>query len=115
MGGVFLSLSVIGFFTIMVIIALLISGRVSPLVAMVIPPIIAALIAGFSFDELGEFFNAGLSSVMSVAVMFIFAIIFFGIMQDVGLFEPLINKMIALSKGNIVIVAVITVLIAVVA
>ncbi|WP_337980242.1 CitMHS family transporter [Lysinibacillus sp. JNUCC-52] len=110
-----MSLSVIGFFTIMVIIALLISGRVSPLVAMVIPPIIAALIAGFSFDELGEFFNAGLSSVMSVAVMFIFAIIFFGIMQDVGLFEPLINKMIALSKGNIVIVAVITVLIAVVA
>jgi len=98
-----------------IIVALLISGRVSPLVAMVIPPIIAAFIAGFDFSELGEFFSSGLSSVMNVAVMFIFAIIFFGIMQDVGLFEPLINKMIALSKGNIVIVAVITVLIAVVA
>ncbi|WP_409367261.1 CitMHS family transporter [Lysinibacillus sp. 38-6] len=110
-----MSLSIIGFFTIMIIVALLISGRVSPLVAMVIPPIIAAFIAGFNVSELGEFFSSGLSSVMNVAVMFIFAIIFFGIMQDVGLFEPLINKMIALSKGNIVVVAVITVLIAVVA
>ncbi len=110
-----MSLSLIGFITIIIIVALLISGRVSPLVAMVIPPIVAAFIAGFNFDELGEFFNSGLSSVMSVAVMFIFAIIFFGIMQDVGLFEPLINKMIALSKGNIIVVAVITVIIAVVA
>lgn len=114
-GGVILSLSIIGFLTIVIIVALLISGRVSPLVAMVIPPIIAALIAGFSFNDLGEFFTSGLNSVMSVAVMFIFAIIFFGIMQDTGLFEPLINKMIALSRGNIIVVAVITVLIAVVA
>ncbi|MEB2280231.1 citrate:proton symporter [Lysinibacillus xylanilyticus] len=110
-----MSLSIIGFLTIIIIVALLISGRVSPLVAMVIPPIVAAFIAGFNFDELGEFFSSGLSSVMNVAVMFIFAIIFFGIMQDVGLFEPLINKMIALSKGNIIVVAVITVIIAVVA
>ncbi|MFJ7981054.1 CitMHS family transporter [Lysinibacillus xylanilyticus] len=110
-----MSLSIIGFLTIIIIVALLISGRVSPLVAMVIPPIVAAFIAGFNFEELGEFFSSGLSSVMSVAVMFIFAIIFFGIMQDVGLFEPLINKMIALSKGNIIVVAVITVIIAVVA
>jgi len=114
-GGVFLSLSILGFITIIVIIALLISGRVSPLVAMVIPPIIATFIAGFRFEELGEFFSSGLSSVMNVAVMFIFAIIFFGIMQDVGLFEPLINKMIALTKGRIVVVAIVTVLIAVVA
>ncbi|KMY33833.1 citrate transporter [Lysinibacillus xylanilyticus] len=111
----FLSLSIIGFLTIIIIVALLISGRVSPLVAMVIPPIVAAFIAGFNFEELGEFFSSGLSSVMNVAVMFIFAIIFFGIMQDVGLFEPLINKMIALSKGNIIVVAIITVIIAVVA
>ncbi|MGM9949471.1 MAG: CitMHS family transporter [Lysinibacillus sp.] len=110
-----MSLSIIGFLTILVIVVLLISGRVSPLVAMVIPPIIGALIAGFSLFDIGEFFEGGISSVINVAVMFIFAIIFFGIMQDVGLFEPLINKMIALSKGNIIVVAIITVLIATVA
>lgn len=110
-----MSLSIIGFLTILVIVVLLISGRVSPLVAMVVPPIIGALIAGFSLADIGGFFESGISSVINVAVMFIFAIIFFGIMQDVGLFDPLINKMIALSKGNIIVVTVITVLIAAVA
>lgn len=110
-----MSLSIIGFITIIVIVGLLISGRVSPLVAMVIPPVIAAFMAGFNANDLGGFFSSGLSSVMNVAVMFIFAIIFFGIMQDTGLFEPVINKMIALSGGNVITVAVITVLIASVA
>lgn len=108
-------LSIIGMITIIVIVALLISGRVSPIVAMVIPPIMAMFVAGYSFDDLGTFFGEGIDSVISVAIMFIFAIIFFGIMQDVGLFEPIINKMVALSKGNVVLVAVVTVVIAVIA
>lgn len=108
-------LSIIGIITILVIVALLISGRVSPIVAMVIPPIVAMFVAGYSFDDLGVFFDEGISSVISVAIMFIFAIIFFGIMQDVGLFEPIINKMVALSKGNVVLVAIVTVVIAVIA
>ena len=108
-------LSIIGIITILVIVALLISGRVSPIVAMVIPPVIAMFIAGYSFDDLGVFFGDGINSVISVAVMFIFAIIFFGIMQDVGLFEPVINKMVALSKGNVVLVAIVTVIVAAIA
>lgn len=108
-------LSIIGVITIIVIVGLLISGRVSPIVAMVIPPIIAMFIAGYTFDDLGVFFEDGTKSVINVAIMFIFAIIFFGIMQDVGLFEPIINKMVAFSKGNVVLVAVVTVIIAVIA
>lgn len=110
-----MSLSLIGFIIILVIVALLISGKVTPIVAMVIPPVIGALIAGFTFSEVGTFFEDGVVSVISVAVMFIFAIIFFGIMQDVGLFDPMINKMVALSRGNIVLVSVVTVIIAVIA
>lgn len=110
-----MSLTIIGIVTILVIVALLISGRVSPIIAMVLPPVVALFVAGYSFADLGTFFDEGLQSVISVAVMFIFAIIFFGIMQDVGLFEPIINKMIALSRGNIVVVAIITVLIAAIA
>ncbi|MET3575915.1 CitMHS family transporter [Bhargavaea ullalensis] len=110
-----MSLSLIGFLIILVIVALLISGRVTPIVAMVLPPIVGAMIAGFAFSEIGDFFNDGVKSVISVAVMFIFAIIFFGILQDVGLFEPMINKMVAFSKGNVVIVSLVTVLVAMVA
>src|SRR5690625_4252312 len=106
-----MSLSLIGILTILTIVVLLIWNRTSPIVIMIILPVIGALIAGFSVAEIGVF-EDGIAQVMNVVVMFIFAIIFFGIMQDAGLFEPIINKMIALSGGNVVKVAVATVLIA---
>lgn len=108
-------LSIIGLLTIVIIVALLISNKITPIVALVLVPIVAAFAAGFSFAEIGDFFNSGIDSVMSVVIMFIFAILFFGIMQDVGLFDPLISKMIAVSRGNVIAVAVGTVLIAAVA
>lgn len=108
-------LSIIGLLTIIVIVGLLISNKITPIAALVLVPIVAAFAAGFNFAEIGEFFNSGINDVMSVVVMFIFAILFFGIMQDVGLFDPLINKMIAISRGNIIAVAVGTVIIAAIA
>lgn len=108
-------LSIIGLLTIVLIVGLLISNKITPIAALVLVPIVAAFVAGFGFAEIGDFFNSGIESVMSVVIMFIFAILFFGLMQDVGLFDPLINKMIALSRGNVIAVAVGTVLIAAVA
>lgn len=108
-------LSIIGLIAIATIIILLISNRVTPIVALVLVPIVAAVVAGFGAEEIGEFFKTGLSSVMNVVVMFIFAILYFGVMQDVGLFNPLINFMIKISRGNIIAVAVATVVIAAVA
>ncbi|WP_010529548.1 CitMHS family transporter [Lentibacillus jeotgali] len=105
-------LSLIGFATILTIVFLLIKGKVSPIIAMVLIPVIGAFAAGYGFSEIGEFFNQGIDQVINVAVMFVFAILFFGVMQDAGLFDPLINKMIALSKGNIIAICVATVLIA---
>ena len=108
-------LSIIGLITIVIIVALLISGKVSPIVGLVLVPIVGAFAAGFNFEQIGEFFTSGTSSVASVAIMFIFAILFFGVMQDVGLFDPLINKMISLTRGNVIAVAVGTVIIAAIA
>ena len=108
-------LSIIGLIAILTIIILLISNRVTPIVALVLVPIVAAVVAGFGAEEIGEFFKTGLGSVMNVVVMFIFAILYFGVMQDVGLFNPLINFMIKISRGNIIAVAVATVVIAAVA
>lgn len=108
-------LSIIGLLTILVIVALLLSGRITPIVGLVIVPIIGAFIAGFSFKEIGEFFNSGISSVTSVVIMFIFAILFFGIMQDAGVFDPLINTLVKVSRGNVIAVAMATVIIAAIA
>ncbi|WP_411567655.1 CitMHS family transporter [Sporosarcina sp. GW1-11] len=108
-------LSIIGLLTIFIIVALLISGRITPIVGLVIVPIFGAFFAGFNFKEIGEFFGSGIDSVISVVIMFIFAILFFGIMQDAGVFDPLINTMIKISRGNIIAVAMATVIIAAIA
>ncbi|MFC3419225.1 CitMHS family transporter [Salinicoccus hispanicus] len=108
-------LSIVGLFVISTIVVLLITQKLNPIVALVIVPFIGALIAGFGFGEISEFFNDGISSVLSVVIMFIFAILFFGIMQDVGLFNPLIDRMVKLSGGNVILVAMATVVIGVVA
>ena len=108
-------LSLIGFATIITIVTLLIRGQVIPIVALTLIPILGALIAGFGMAEIGEFFKSGLGSVMNVVVMFIFAIIFFGILQDGGLFDPLINKMIQLTRGNIITICIGSVVIAAIA
>lgn len=108
-------LSIIGFITILIIVGLLLSGRLTPMIPLVLIPIIGALAAGFGFEQIGDFFDEGIGDVISVVVMFIFAILYFGLMQDVGLFDPLINKMVVWSKGNVITVSVASVLIAAVA
>ncbi|WP_078428100.1 CitMHS family transporter [Alkalihalobacterium alkalinitrilicum] len=108
-------LSIIGFATIITIVFLLLRGRINPIIGLVLVPIIGALIAGFGMTEIGGFFTNGIDRVMSVVIMFIFAILYFGIMQDAGLFDPIINKMIAISRGDVIAVAVATVIIAAIA
>ncbi|GFZ95662.1 CitMHS family transporter [Nesterenkonia alkaliphila] len=102
-------LTTVGLLTIVAVVALLISNRVSPLVILTLVPLTAALLAGYDFDEISEFFESGIGSVMSVAIMFVFAILYFGIMRDVGLFEPLVRFIVRVSRGNVVAVAVGTV------
>lgn len=108
-------LSIIGLATILIIVTMLLRGKLIPVIPLVVIPIIAAFIAGFSFFEIGEFFNDGILRVIDVAIMFIFAILFFGIMQSVGLFDPLIRIMIQLTRGNVITISIGTVIIAAIA
>ncbi|MFB4158976.1 CitMHS family transporter [Geomicrobium sp. JSM 1781026] len=108
-------LAFFGFLIIFAVIAFLMWGKIHPIVAMVIIPVIGALIAGFGFDELREFFSGGTDQVINVAIMFIFAIIFFGIMNDVGLFNPIIKNLIILTRGNVIIVCIVTIIVGAIA
>ncbi len=105
-------LSIVGLAVIASMTTLLILGRISPVVGLTVIPVAGALIAGFTPGEIGDFFDTGLSSVLNVAVMLIFAIIFFGIMNDVGLFNPLINLTVRLTRGNVIAVCIGTVILA---
>lgn len=95
-------LAFIGLVTIVLVVGFLLLGRMSPIVALTLVPIGGALVAGFGPEALTEFFNDGLSRVMQVATMFVFAITFFGVLQDTGLFRPLINGLIRMTRGHVV-------------
>ncbi|MBP3089295.1 citrate transporter [Corynebacterium sp. sy017] len=110
-----LALTIIGLCIIISTVAILMRGKVHPIVAMSLIPTLGALVAGFGFSGVTEFFSAGLESVINVSVMFIFAIIYFGIMSDVGLFTPLVKTLIIATRGNVILVALGTAAIAIVA
>ncbi len=92
-------LSLMGFLTIGVILAVLLTNRVAAVVALAGVPILGGLIAGFSPEEIGGFVSEGLGGVVGVTTMFVFAIVYFGIMRDAGMFDPIIDRIVSLA-GN---------------
>jgi citrate-Mg2+:H+ or citrate-Ca2+:H+ symporter, CitMHS family len=84
-------LALLGLATVVLLLALILSRRVSPLVALIVVPTLAALAGGFGL-AIGGFILAGLQQTASVAAMFIFAILYFGIMSDAGLLDPIVDR-----------------------
>lgn len=91
-------LALLGSLTIAVLLALILSKKASPLVALIAVPMIAALAAGFGLKT-GSFIVKGVEGIAPVAGMFIFAILYFGIMNDAGMLDPLIDRILAVA-GN---------------
>ena len=71
---------------VVIIVAALIRGKSNPVPLFVMVPVIAALICGFSPAEIFGFVKAGVSKTWSTAVLFIFSIVYFSMMGDMGLF-----------------------------
>jgi CitMHS family citrate-Mg2+:H+ or citrate-Ca2+:H+ symporter len=84
-------LAAVGLATVLLLLALIMSRRMSPLVALIVVPTTAALITGFGLKT-GTFILAGLQQTASVAAMFVFAILYFGIMTDAGLLDPIVDR-----------------------
>lgn len=110
-----LALTLLGLAIIVVTVGLLLKGKTHPIVAMTLIPIIGAVLTGAGVAEISDFYLDGLDRVMKVVVMFIFAIIYFGILSDVGLFEPVIKGLIKATRGKPLLVTLGTAAIAIVA
>ena len=82
---------------------------------MVIIPTIAAFLVGTNINDLSAYVTDGMDSIKSNAFMFIFSILFFGIMSDVGVFDALVDKLAAWAADNPVKITVSTALIATIA
>src|SRR5688572_2916763 len=93
-------LSLLGFLTIGVFLLLIIIKKLSVITALVIVPLAFGLIAGFNLTELADMMLAGVIQVAPTGIMLIFAVLYFGIMLDVGLFDPVIVAIIRYVKGD---------------
>ncbi|WP_026033365.1 citrate:proton symporter, partial [Roseomonas sp. B5] len=92
-------LAILGFATIAIFLFAIMTRRMSVLVALVLIPTIAGLLAGAG-PELGKMMLDGIARVAPVGVMIIFAVLYFGLMLDVGLFEPMIRRLLRFVKGD---------------
>lgn len=104
-------LSILGFLTILVFTYLVMSKKMIAFTAIIFVPIIFALIGGFG-PQLGEMMGEGVVTVADTAVLLLFAILYFGIMMDAGLFDPLSNAILRVAKGDPVKIAVGTAILA---
>lgn len=77
-----------GLITIVTLIALIASRRVSTFAALLLVPVLAALLSGAG-QRTGTYMLSGLQAIAPVVAMFLFAILFFGILSDAGLLQPL--------------------------
>jgi CitMHS family citrate-Mg2+:H+ or citrate-Ca2+:H+ symporter len=78
---------------------LIMSKKMTPLTALVLVPVIIAIAAGYG-AELGEMTKSGIKEIAMTGVMLIFAILFFSLMIDTGLFEPLVNLILKAVGDN---------------
>ena len=104
-------LTFLGFAMVSTFMFLIMSKRLSALIALIIIPIIFALIGGFA-TQIGPMMLEGISKLAPTGVMLMFAILYFAIMIDSGLFDPPVRLILKLVKGDPLKVAVGTVALA---
>ncbi|MBG0844542.1 CitMHS family transporter [Pseudomonas chengduensis] len=104
-------LTFLGFAMVSTFMYLIMSKRLSALIALIIIPILFALIGGFA-NQIGPMMLEGISKLAPTGVMLMFAILYFAIMIDSGLFDPPVRLILKLVKGDPLKVAVGTVALA---
>ncbi|WP_433957023.1 CitMHS family transporter [Cytobacillus horneckiae] len=92
-------LALLGYSMVAVFMILIMTKRMSALLALIIVPIVFALIGGF-YTGIGDMMLEGIVQVAPTGVMLVFAILYFGIMIDAGLFDPIVNMILRIVKGD---------------
>jgi CitMHS family citrate-Mg2+:H+ or citrate-Ca2+:H+ symporter len=85
----------LGFLMIAVFMTAIMTQRLSALVALIIVPVAFAVALGFG-SQLGAMISEGLLQVAPTAALILFAVLFFSIMMDGGLFEPLVRGIVGM-------------------
>ncbi|WNC14305.1 citrate:proton symporter [Brevibacillus brevis] len=92
-------LALFGFLTVGLFLVLIMTKRVSVMVSLILVPLAFAVIGGFA-PVMGKMMLEGISKVAPTGIMVGFAVLYFGLMIDTGLFDPFIVRMVKLVKGD---------------
>jgi CitMHS family citrate-Mg2+:H+ or citrate-Ca2+:H+ symporter len=97
-------LTILSYAMIIVFMYVIMKKKLSPFVALVLVPLVFTLIAVVSGvakkGSLGNFILDGIATTANTGIMLLFAILYFSIMLDAGLFDPVTAKMIKFAKGD---------------
>ena len=95
--------ALVGFIMIIAIVVLLLKGKMSPIVVLTVIPTITALILGFGPIEVAGFIKDGIGTTTSNGILFIFSVIYFGVMSDTGMFDVIVNGLVQLDLNKLTI------------
>ncbi len=106
----------LGVITIAAIVITLFKSKTQPAIAFIVFPFVLGVIlvlgGRFGFSDLAAMIKSGFSSTAPTAALFVFSVLYFGIMTDAGMFDVIIGKLMKLIGNNVVGVAVMTCVIA---
>ena len=98
------TLAVLGFMMVVIFMYLIMSKRMSAMTALILIPLLFAAGMGFAgvakFSLIGKWALDGVKQVAPTGIMICFAILYFGVMIDAGLFDPLIKKILEAVHGD---------------
>ncbi|WAM17333.1 CitMHS family transporter [Rhodococcus sp. JS3073] len=89
----------LGFLMVAVFMFLIMSKRATPVVGLIAVPVAFGIAAGAGLG-IGDMITDGIKALAPTAALLFFAIIFFGIMIDVGLFDPLVKLILRLVRND---------------
>ncbi|CAL9618967.1 Citrate transporter [Streptomyces sp. enrichment culture] len=92
-------LTILGFAMIATFLVLIMMKKMSPIAALVLIPALFCVIVGKG-AHLGDYVIDGVSSLAPTAAMLMFAIVYFGVMIDVGLFDPIVRAILRFCKAD---------------
>ncbi|MEU2335710.1 citrate:proton symporter [Streptomyces sp. NPDC013172] len=97
--GVPLMLTILGFAMIATFLVLIMLKKMSPIAALVLIPALFCVFVGKG-AKLGDYVIDGVTSLAPTAAMLMFAIVYFGVMIDVGLFDPVVRGILRFCKAD---------------
>lgn len=100
-----MTLAPLGFATVLLFIVLIMTKRMSAAAALIAVPIVGGLLAGAG-PGLGDMMLKGIVEVAPIATMLAFAVLYFAVMMDSGLFDPLVNRILAVVGNDPVRIAI---------